>query len=125
MRSLLTRLAIVTAGLFVCAPALNAEGDLALKVSPGVTTAPGHILVTATIGRHVDNRLLEIAAVSDDFYRSSQFQLEGDQAPRTTLLELKGLPGGRYDVVLVLHRVNRSPAVVRRSVLVTTSASDF
>ena len=124
MRTPLVRLAVATAGLLALAQGLNAGTELALKVSPGVTTAPGHILITATVAQSPDNRMLEIFATSDDFLRSSQIPLDGDQAPRTTLVELKGLPGGQYDVVLKLHRTNRAPAVVRRGVLVLTTATE-
>ena len=121
MRTLIVRIAIVTAGFAADAAVLNAEHELALKVSPTMTNAPGHVVVTATVGRHPDNRSLEVAAISNDFFRSSQFPLEGEQAPRITQFELKNLPGGQYDVVLVLHRAGKAPAVIRRSVLVTSS----
>ena len=49
-----------------------------------------------------DNRAVEIIAESADFYRSSEIQLEGDKAPRTTNFEFRSLPPGTYEVRALL-----------------------
>jgi hypothetical protein len=45
-----------------------------------------------------DNRALEVVAESPDFYRSSYIQLEGAQAQRTSVVQFRNLPSGRYRV---------------------------
>jgi hypothetical protein len=39
---------------------------------------------------------------SPEYYRSSLMQLDGDQAPRTTTVRYEGVPGGMYEVRVVL-----------------------
>jgi len=124
MRSHITRIALVTAGLFVSATALNAGNSLSLRVSPRISTAPGYVLVTATVERHPDNRTLEIAANSPDFFRSSVIPLDGDHAPRITQMTLKNLPGGEYSVVVVLHRSTGEQTEQHRTVMVMSSAAN-
>ena len=60
-----------------------------------------------------DNRAVEIVAESADFYRSSQIQLEGDKAPRTTNFEFRSLPPGTYEVRALLHRHRRRAEGIR------------
>jgi hypothetical protein len=123
MRTLIVRIALVTAGLFACAPGLNAGNSLSLRVAPRVSTAPGYVVVTATVERNPDNRTLEIAAESDDFFRSSLIPLDGDHAPRITQMTLKDLPGGEYTVVVAVQRSTGERAVVQRAVTVMASAA--
>ena len=102
MRSHITRIALVTAGLFVSATALNAGNSLSLRVSPRISTAPGYVLVTATVERHPDNRTLEIAANSPDFFRSSEIQLDGASAPMSHFMDWKEVPAGKYDLIVTV-----------------------
>jgi hypothetical protein len=80
--------------------------------------------VTATVERHPDNRTLEIAANSPDFFRSSVIPLDGDHAPRITQMTLKNLPGGEYSVVVVLHRSTGEQTEQHRTVMVMSSAAN-
>ena len=43
-----------------------------------------------------------IAADSRDFYRSSEIPLNGEDAPRTTVVDLTNLPAGTYQVTAML-----------------------
>src|SRR5262245_59280713 len=76
---------------------------LTLRVSPAVSFAPANLVVRATIPADADNRAVEIVAESEDFYRSSEIQLDGDRAPRTSLFEFRSLPPGTYEVKAVLR----------------------
>ena len=49
-----------------------------------------------------DNRAVEVVAESEDYYRSSEIQLDGDQAPRTNTFEFRSLPPGTYEVKATL-----------------------
>jgi hypothetical protein len=82
--------------------AVGANDKLALRVSPAVAFAPANLNVRATVTSDPDNRAIEIIAESDEFYRSSEIQLDGESAPRTTLIQLRSLPTGAYSVRAIL-----------------------
>jgi hypothetical protein len=81
----------------------HAEERVSIRVSPAVAFAPANLFVRATVDAREENRTLEIIAESTDFYRSSEIALNGDRAPRVTLLQFKSMPGGRYEVRAVLR----------------------
>lgn len=96
---------------------LGASEPLSLKVRPNVAMAPATVIVQAMIEPDAQNRAVEIVAESDDFYRSSHFQLEGDRARRTSQLELRSLPPGAYDVrVTLMGPGGATRAIVRQHV---------
>jgi hypothetical protein len=94
-------------GLLLCVTAMPVGAGererLTLRVSPAVSFAPANLVVRATIASDADNRAVEIVAESEDFYRSSEIQLDGDRAPRTSLFEFRSLPPGTYVVKAVLR----------------------
>ena len=92
-----TRALVVTLLLMTGAPTV-ADQRVGVKVSPSMAFAPADLSVRATVEANQDNRMVEIVAESADFYRSSQIQLDGDKAPRTTYVSFRSLPGGRYSV---------------------------
>jgi hypothetical protein len=97
MKLRVSLLAILT--LTAVLPRVSGAGEpISMKVSPAVAFAPANLVVRATIEADADNRAVEIIAESDDFYRSSQIQLEGDKAPRTNRFEFRSLPPGTYEV---------------------------
>ena len=91
-RMLLVGLLIASAG------PLGANARLSIKVSPAVAFAPADLTMRATIVPDSRNRMLQIIAESDDYYRSSDIQLDGEWAPRTTTVEFRSVPGGMYQV---------------------------
>jgi hypothetical protein len=46
---------------------------------------------------------MEVSAESESYYRSSQIQLDGDRAPRTTYVAFRSLPVGDYTVRVVVR----------------------
>jgi hypothetical protein len=103
---------------------LGAGQRLTLKVSPAVSFAPANLVVRATIVADADNRAVEIVAESDDFYRSSQIQLEGDRAARTNMFEFRSLPPGTYEVRANLVGADgQSRAMVRQQINVFASGA--
>jgi len=82
---------------------MGAGERITVKVSPAVAFAPANLVVRTMIEADQDNRAVEIVAESADFYRSSQIQLEGDKAPRTTNFEFRSLPPGTYEVRATLR----------------------
>jgi hypothetical protein len=75
---------------------------LILRVTPAVSFAPANLIVRAMIAADAENRGVEVVAESEDYYRASEIQLDGDQAPRTNTFEFRSLPPGTYEVKATL-----------------------
>ena len=57
-----------------------------------------------------------------DFYRSSEMQLDGDAAPRTTEFDFRALPTGEYTVTATLFGANgKQRAFLRQQVVVVSN----
>ena len=103
---------------------LGAGEKITMKVSPAVAFAPANLIVRAMVIADADNRAVEIVAESDDFYRSSMIQLEGDKAARTSQFEFRSLPPGTYEVRANLYGSNGAQrASIRQAVNVIESGS--
>jgi hypothetical protein len=87
---------------FLSSGLLGASEKLSIRVTPSVAFAPAHLVVRTTIEADHQNRAVEIIAEADAFYRSSEIQLDGEHAPRTTTFEFRSLPTGMYSVRAVL-----------------------
>jgi len=96
---------------------IGAGERMTVKVSPAVAFAPANLSVRAMIEADADNRAIAIVAESDDFYRSSEIQLDGDHAPRTTTFEFRSLPSGTYQVkAMLIGTGSETRATVRQQV---------
>jgi hypothetical protein len=84
------------------AVSLSAEDRLSIRVSPAVSYAPANLIVRTAVAASPENRTIEIVAESDDFYRSSEVDVDGDRAPRITQFEFRSLPSGYYSVRAIL-----------------------
>ena len=88
-----------------------------------------HDLPEPPDGVHADRlgigfKLFVLGHTSKDFYRSSQIELNGDEAPRTTMFEFRSLPPGTYEVRAVLYGVSGDArAEVRQQVNVIASGA--
>lgn len=118
MRSRPIVVALTTLGLIAFNGAANATEKLSLRVTPNVSSAPGNVIVQATITRDADNRWLHIEADSGAFYRSSAIQLDGDKAPAITEFKLSNLPPGEYAVSALLRDSHGDEVTARRKVIV-------
>jgi|SRR5437762_67797 len=111
-RAILCALMLTASGLSV-----GAGERFTMKASPEVSFAPAHLTVRTTVEPDPDNRALEIVIDSPDFYRSSLIQLEGDRAPRTSIIEFRSVPGGSYQIsARLLGQSGESRAYVRHVV---------
>jgi hypothetical protein len=81
------------------------EEAVAIRVNASVATAPATIIVTATVPPDEQNRLLVVAAESDEFLRSSTIELDGRDEARVHQFWLKGLPEGHYTVTALLQGI--------------------
>ena len=77
---------------------LGAGEPITMRVSPAVAFAPANLIVRATIEADSENRAVVVTADSADFYRASEMQLNGEQAPRTNTFEFRSLPPGSYEI---------------------------
>jgi hypothetical protein len=80
--------------LLAAALPVTAISPLRMSVSPAMSTAPSTIRIMMRVEPDAKNRALEVAADSQDCYRSSVIPLDGQDAPRTFMLEYPALPGG-------------------------------
>jgi hypothetical protein len=91
-RSLLLGLALSTA-------TLGAAGDpVSVRVNPSVAVAPTTLAIRVNVVPQAGNRALEIVVDSDDFYRSSRVQLDGDLGPVVNTMQIGSVPAGDYEV---------------------------
>jgi hypothetical protein len=110
--------------MLACTAPMVAGERITINVSPAVSFAPANLVVRATIAADPDNRAVQIVAESDDFYRSSELELDGARAPRTTRLEFRSLPSGTYLVSANLIGADgRSRGIIRQQVNVMASAA--
>lgn len=99
-----SRITLLTLSLLLGVAALSADDHPAprLILSPKVALVGG-VRIEAHVPRHKDHRLLRLEVDGPSFFRSSQEQLEGEQA-RVTFppLTIPSLPDGRYSVTLAV-----------------------
>jgi hypothetical protein len=81
---------------------LDAGERLTMVVTPARSFAPSTIRVRVKVEAAASNRVLSIVADSGEYYTSSQIQLDGEQAPRTLMVQFPSLPGGDYVVNSIL-----------------------
>jgi hypothetical protein len=101
---------------------------LMMKVSPAVAFAPANVIVRAVVEADKDNRAIQIVADSEEFYRSSEIQLKGAEAPRVTSVEFRSLPSGSYQFRVILKGAGgrlRASVSTPVNVLGTDVASDI
>jgi hypothetical protein len=82
---------------------LGAGEPLTMRLTPTMALEPATLVVDAVAERDPANRALQIQVESEDYYRSSVIQLDGDDAPRTTTVRYDGVPGGNYEVRVILY----------------------
>jgi hypothetical protein len=117
------RIFALTLALGAVVPA-NANDRVSLKVTPWVAFAPADLRVRATVDQDDENRAIQVIAESDEFYRSSEIELAGHFAPRTTFFQFKSLPSGEYKVrAIVKGGDGRAIAITQQSIKVVETAA--
>ena len=93
------------------------ERPLSVRVSPTMAHAPADLFIYVSVARRPENRLLRVTAESDDFFRSSDTQLDGEYSARITVMRFRELPPGGYQIKAELIVSNgRTANVAKRTV---------
>ena len=79
-------------------PRLPAKEIVEIRIHGYYWRAPATVPITIAVEPGTANRALVVEADSDDFYRSSTIELDGENEKRLHLLEFKSLPAGDYVV---------------------------
>ena len=111
---------LLSAGMLALATAPSGAGaNLDMRVSPAVSMEPALLKIQYRVEPDAANRRILITVESGDFYRSSEIQLEGDNAPRTRTIEYRNVPAGVYEISAVLAGSDgRQRAMAHRSLTV-------
>src|SRR4029077_11005526 len=92
-----------------------AKEALLIRVSPAISFAPANLAVRTSIEPDASYRALEIIADSDQFYRPSVFQLDGERAPKISIFEFHSLPPGEYERKAALIGVDGQARTLARA----------
>jgi hypothetical protein len=93
---------------WVSANQITASDAVSVRVSPAVATEPARITIRVSVEPDADNRALDVITESENFFRRSYRQLDGERSARTSVFEYDGIPAGDYDVRAVLIAVDGS-----------------
>ena len=92
------RLVFLLTGVFLAVAPMMGTESLKLSVSPAQSLAPANLRVRVTVEPNAVNRTVAVVAESDDYFRSSEMPLEGEEGPRTLFFEFRGVPSGDYQI---------------------------
>ncbi len=92
---------VIVAPLVVAGPVGGGQG-IDLVVSPRLSRQPAVINIRVSVEPSTENRAIRVVAESPDYFRSSQVQLDGTSASRTSLFQYRDLPAGSYEIRGVL-----------------------
>jgi hypothetical protein len=108
---------ILVSSLATTASADDPERPLHVRISPTMAHAPADLYIYVSVARRPDNRLLRVSAESDDFFRSSETQLDGEHSARVTVVRFRELPPGDYQVrAELIVSTGRTVDTAKRSV---------
>jgi hypothetical protein len=82
----------------VTVPRVEGAGRVSVRVSPAVALAPAKLVVRTTVEPNDDNRRLIVTLESSNYVRSSEIPLEGRDGQKLSVLELRQVPTGLYEV---------------------------
>jgi len=108
---------ILVSSLATTASADDPERPLHVRISPTMAHAPADLYIYVSVARRPDNRLLRVSAESDDFFRSSETQLDGEYSARVTVVRFRELPPGDYQIrAELIVSTGRTVDTAKRSV---------
>jgi hypothetical protein len=119
------RVAVLLCGILLTVAPLGGTDALKISVSPAQSFAPANLHIRVSIEPNAMNRTVAITAESENYFRSSEVTLEGDEGPRTVIVEFRSVPGGHYEIrSAVGDAKGREVATARQSVFVLPSGNE-
>jgi hypothetical protein len=103
VRTLWTRALVATA--LVAVPLthdLSAGDSLHIRVWPVTSMAPSSFTVRVMIARQPSNRWIKVTVESENYFGSSEGQLEGERSSRLRVVQFRDVPAGTYEVRAVV-----------------------
>ena len=89
---------VILALTALTAPRVPAKEIVEIRIRGHYWPAPATVPITIAVEPGANNRALIVEADSDDYYRSSSIELDGENEKRLHLVEFKSLPAGDYVV---------------------------
>ena len=80
----------------------DALDPVRIAVSPLHAMAPATLFVRVSVAPNDRNRTLEVVAESENYFRSSEMDLEGKDGPALVTLEFHQVPSGTYGLEAVV-----------------------
>ena len=116
---------LLTAAIVVAASTASGRARLELRARPAFAFAPSDVQMEFRISPDAANRALDVSAESDEFFRSSLVELEGERAPKVVTIHYHGLPAGDYNLRgALLNNDGRELAVVEKQVTVMATGGE-
>lgn len=117
------RTAMLVAVILVCGTLLAPAREIVeIRVRGHYYAAPATVPVVVAVEPRAENRTLVVAADGEEYFRSSEVELDGEKEKRLHSLEFRSLPAGAY---ILRAEVRSKSAVVATAVreLVVTGMS--
>ena len=83
------------AGVVPLLVGVSAAEEVKIDVWPRVAFEPADLRVQVRIGRDDENRSILVTADSENYFTSSETQLDGAESPRVRVIVFRGLPDAR------------------------------
>ena len=97
MRTMIVTAVILVLGA-LSTPQSPAKELVEIKVRGYYFAAPATVPMVVAVEPAARNRMLVVEADSDDYFRSSAIELEGENEKRLHTVEFKSLPAGTYEI---------------------------
>ena len=75
---------------------------IAVRVSPAVAMEPAYLTIRTSVEPSDENRKLTVTVESEEYSSSSDIPLEGRNAARLSVLEVRDVPSGLYEIRAVV-----------------------
>jgi len=83
----------------VGAPPIKGGERIAVRVSPAVAMEPAYLTIRTSVEPSDENRKLTVTVESEEYSSSSDIPLEGRNAARLNVVEVRDVPSGLYEIV--------------------------
>ncbi len=99
----------------------NAGSKLTLQIRPTIALEPATVLVRTRVEADRLNRSMEVTADSEEYYRSSVVDMDGENAPTTDSFTFKNMPAGTYEIRVIVRDSAGEVRAVDKCTLIVAS----